>query len=380
MKRIIICCLLFTLLGGVVATHDADAQIRKSRRSKQLRNNTKRITGYSGGAISFSKRKRYNSIGVSINTINYLGDLTPADSKLSFDFGFTRPSFSLHYQRRIHPRISIRGMYTWGRLRGDDFESADLEDPNARFRYTRNLQFRNDIHELSAMGIFDLFQNSGSFNTRVPFNVFLSVGLAGFYHNPMGQVPEFNVNHPAYDAVNPENSGGGARFPNAGEWVALEPLGTEGQKSDNLDVDEYSKIQIAIPIGIGIRAKLNSFLDFEFEASYRHLFTDHIDDVGGDYVDLGAISDPLGRALSDRSREHVAVESGEARDLAAIAGFTEPFTYTSEYDGNDYTVFRGYGVDGPGNIRGSSNNDFYVLMQFRILYILGGNVKRAKFR
>ena len=50
-----------------------------------------------------------------------------------------------------------------------------------------------------------------------------------------------------------------------GEWVDLEPLGTEGQYSDFYDVDTYSKFGIAIPFGLGVRYKLNQNFDIEFE-------------------------------------------------------------------------------------------------------------------
>ena len=67
-----------------------------------------------------------------------------------------------------------------------------------------------------------------------------------------------------------------------------------------------------------MRAQLNKRWDFEFEVGYRYLFTDYIDDVSGLYVDLGALDSPLARAMSDRSREQVAADSGSPRDFEAI--------------------------------------------------------------
>ena len=75
--------------------------------------------------------------------------------------------------------------------------------------------------------------------------------------------------------------------------LILQPLGTEGQKATLLPTDANAGIQhtknfrVAIPIGIGARFRLNEVLDFSFEFGFRYLFTDYIDDVSKNYVDLG---------------------------------------------------------------------------------------------
>jgi hypothetical protein len=121
------------------------------------------------------------------------------------------------------------------------------------------------------------------------------------------------------------------------------------------DVKPYSRIQISLPVGLGITFRMNDKLDLGFEVGYRILFFDHIDDVSGNYVDLGALDNPLAKALSDRSQELNAIVSGEPRDFEnVIIPNTSPYTYTSAYDGNTYNVFRGYGSEHPSNIRGNS--------------------------
>ena len=51
-------------------------------------------------------------------------------------------------------------------------------------------------------------------------------GVAVLYHNPKGKVPEFGTDN--------------MRFSNYGQWVALRPLGTEGQHSPYYSRDPYS--------------------------------------------------------------------------------------------------------------------------------------------
>jgi hypothetical protein len=167
----------------------------------------------------------------------------------------------------------------------------------------------------------------------------------------------------------------------AGEWVALRPLGTEGQFSEFYDIKPYSNFQVSIPLGLGIRTRIDKRWDFEFEVGYRYLFTDYLDDVSEHFVDLGALDSPLARAMSDRSREPVAAVSGDERDFEAIGVVTRPITYTSKYDGQEYTTMAGYGHEHPDNNRGfASENDIYIVTSFKLTYILTGSFRRAKFR
>ncbi len=292
--------------------------------------------------------------------MNYLGDITPKNSFSSTDISLTRPGFGLFYTRRLGPRFTTRASLNWGRLKGDDFESADPDDNLARYRYVRNLQFRNDIKELSVVGIFDFSENLATYRSRKSIVPYLFAGIAVFHHNPRALVPEVDVNN------------GGAPFPNAGEWVDLAPLRTEG--------NSYKKIQLAIPFGLGLRFRLEERWDLSFEIGYRHLFFDYLDDVSENYVDLGSLSSNLARAMSDRSREVNAVESGKVRRTGVIPNRME--SYISSFDGNTYTTIAGYGRDAIENVRGNrSDNDIYIMTGFQISYIISNNrFKRAKFR
>jgi hypothetical protein len=139
---------------------------------------------------------------------------------------------------------------------------------------------------------------------------------------------------------------------------------------------------VAIPFGIGVRYRVNQVLDASFQIGVRYIFFDYIDDVSGNYVDLGAFgSDELARELSDRSRELTSARKNEARNFSIIDQYTGNQTYIGS-DGNTYDVYAGYGSDThPSNIRGNvSDNDLFVYTQIRIAYIIGGSFTRAKYR
>jgi len=347
---------------------------------------TRRISNYTSGRIAFSPVKRYNAIGVTVNALNYFGDLSPLSNALSTDISFTRPGIGIFAQHRFGPRYSLRLTASWGRLSASD-ESAEATDPDAFFRYARGLHFRNDIKELSLVAIFDLFPNNGTASTRVLFTPYLYVGGGLMFHNPQAKAPENLL------------SADGSPHPQAGQWVDLEPLGTEGQYSqlpaDYQPVESYSKMQINFPLGLGIRYRVSSNLDFSFEMGARFLFFDYIDDVSGLYIDQGLFDtgdsdqDILARALSDRSREATFADSGTPRNFDVINGRLTLQDYVSDGDGATYTAYGGFGsyrgptdTGDPGNLRGNSaDNDFYWVTSFQLSYILGGGgFRKAKFR
>lgn len=319
-----------------------------------------RINSQKVRGARYTINKKYTTVGISLNGINYFGDLAPKDEIFSTNLSLTRLDLGLFITRRLGPRFSVRGSFNWGRLKGDDFKSADPADELARFRYVRNLQFRNDIKELAVVGVIDFVENLSTYRSRKSIVPYGFAGIAVFHHNPKALVPDVDVNN------------GNAPFPNAGEWVDLAPLRTEGVS--------YKKIQLAIPFGAGVRFRVNERMDIGFEIGYRYLFFDYIDDVSGDFVDLGSLSSDLARALSDRSREVNAVESGDIRQTGVIPNLME--TYTSAVDGNTYTTIAGYGRDAIDNIRGDNNdNDIYVITGFHLSYILNSSrFRRAKFR
>ena len=328
----------------------------------QIRRKNRKIGQYRGSQ-KFGRHFQYQAIGFSVNAMNYFGEVAPRASFTSTDIKYTRPGFSIYATHRYGPRWTAEASYTWGTISADDFTATDPSIDDDLPRYIRNISFRNRISELSFSITADLKKNHATYTSRVGFTPFAFAGLALIYHNPQGKVNE------------------NSSLPEAGEWVKLRPLGTEGQYSEHYAAKPYSRLQVAIPFGIGVRYRLTSLLDLSLKVGVRWLFTDYIDDVSGSYVDLGALDSDLAKAMSDRSMETTAL-NGEVRDFERIMEWTNPETYVSKYDGQTYTVWNGFGSDNhSSNIRGNKNyNDIITSLQIRIAYILGGSVAKAKYR
>ncbi|GAB3240514.1 hypothetical protein GCM10027346_34810 [Hymenobacter seoulensis] len=270
-------------------------------------------------AQQFSKRKQYNSVGVSLNAMNYFGDITPKPSIPSFRAGATRPNLGLTFTRRFTPRVSARASLSYGRITGEDSKAADQNDGDAKFRYNRNMNFRNDILEFAATGIFDLIENRNNYIKRPDFVPYVFGGVGVIRHNPKG----LNA---------------------SGDYVALQPLRTEGQSS------AYSLGQFVIPFGAGARYKLNRQFDIGLELGFRKTFTDYLDDVSTDYVS---------------SRNDLA--AGDAQYFGWDITRNFPGTWNRENQS--------------GYQRGKSNEkDWYTTLGVSLNYILAPRVRSPKFR
>jgi hypothetical protein len=344
---LVVICLVFS-------TH-ANGQMNRY----QIKRNNKRMAHYRGPAQTFSIDKRYTSVSLTFNTLNYYGDLSPSPSPFSTDLSLTRPAVGISVSRRRGPRYTIQGNFVYGRIEGSDTESANKKDlDNGVYRYNRNLSFRNNIKELSLVFIFDYFDNHSRYTHRVDWTPYAFAGVAVLHHNPQARVPETGLD--------------GNPLPNANRWVDLQPLGTEGQHAELLKTDAnyglkpYKRIQPALPLGFGVRFRVKSRMDLSIEYSFRYMFTDYLDDVSRNYVDLGIFgSNETSRALSYRSNEIV----------------LPTHTYISPRDGQTYNVINGYGAEHPSNVRGNKkDNDTYFVLTMRFAYILPGKLARAKTR
>ncbi len=195
---------------------------------------------------------------------NFLGDLGGGkdegrDGPYDLDFAATRPSLIVGYRYQLNSYLFLRGNVQWGILKGsDEFAKNDV-------RLNRNLSFRTGFFEANFMGEFYMVQNAKGnlYNLRgvrgkrgLGLDVYLFGGIGLMYFNPKAQIDN--------------------------QWVALQPLGTEGQGLPG-QPDNYNRITLTIPYGIGIGKTIDRFWMASFELTMRHTFTDYIDDVSGRY-------------------------------------------------------------------------------------------------
>ena len=309
MKNIFTYSTAFVLGLALVATPDADAQ-------------------------QFSKRKQYNSVGFSLNAVNYFGDITPVTNFTSLRLGATRVGAGLSITRRFYPRLSGRFGLSYGRISGDDKLAADPSDKDAKFRYNRNFTFRNDIVEASAVAIFDLIENRNNYLKRPDFVPYVFAGVAGFYHNPKGLVGP-----------------GAPTTLSQGEYVSLAALRTENQES------AYSKTQFSIPFGGGIRYRINRNFDASLEVGWRKTFFDYLDDVGGKFAGANNLNGSAAQRYFGNDITRSISDPERGRD--PFIGFTNK-------------------GEARGDIRNRS--DWYIVTGVTLNYILTPRIKNPKFR
>lgn len=207
-------------------------------------------------------------IGLMIGAGNYMGDLTPLVS-----MNETHLAFGGFFRHHFNPYLNLKISANSTLLTGTDANQTDA------ILQSRNLSFRSRIFEAGAQIEYNIFSFNPALGGRI-FSPYVFAGVAGFYHNP-------------YTFYN-------------GAWVELQPLGTEGQGSSLSTKQRYSRVQIALPMGAGVKFALLPCVFLGAEFGFRKTFTDYIDDVSTRFVDPVALANEngsLATELSDRSDE-----------------------------------------------------------------------------
>ncbi len=216
----------------------------------------------------------YFSIGLSGGVLNYTGDLSTYQDL----YKFTRPAFGVVGSYRFDPFLSARLGIMHGYIEADDGRSSD------EGLRRRNLSFKSPITELSATFVFDFIPTEGYYYNRPKFTPYVFGGIALFAFNPKARLN--------------------------GEDIELKPLGTEGQfltDPDDRYPEPYNLVQIAIPLGLGVRYQLGQNWDLSLEAGYRKTYTDYLDDASTFYPNMEELraQNPTAFLLSDRSDRSV---------------------------------------------------------------------------
>lgn len=308
-------------------------------------------------AQGFPKKHRYTSIGVSINAMNYVGELDPGPSFISPGLKFTRPNIGVEYIYRWGPRISFRGNLCYGQISGSDEKNASYSQKDI-YRKIRNLDMKDNILELKGDVIIDLWENRGKYTKRPDYTPYVAVGLAYFHMNPKGQIN------------------------NTGTWYTLDNYKIEGKV--------FSKNQLAIPVSLGFRYKLSKQWDLAFEVGWRFTLTDYLDGVSKKYVDPTTLPGGVnGVAYQLDNQTYQAYQNDptlQAFVNSHYGGLTQltdskgnPLYYTSGPNSGQpvYTV-PGYGA--AGDKRGTTDRDWYIVTGFHLSYIIPGRVICPKFR
>jgi hypothetical protein len=276
----------------------------------------------------------YSEIGLGAGAAIYLGDLAPPSQLAQSIYPLPRWSTGLSYTHHLSPHVATRASFTWIRLTGDDY-TYNKDDPYQRpIQFQRNLHFRNDVKELALSGIYQFKPETIHADQRPALTPYLMLGVAVIAHNPKALLPT--------SVADRATSG----------WVALQPLGTEGQGQPGYS-KPYPLITLAIPAGAGLRWRLTERLNLATEVTIRYTFTDYLDDVGGLYPNRSDLHNPQSNLLSDRRFENTAARTGE-----------------------DRTALLTTLINVPTNVRrGTIGNDLYLTIQASIHYLLTASIK-----
>ncbi|MEO9476630.1 MAG: DUF6089 family protein [Cyclobacteriaceae bacterium] len=246
--------------------------------------------------LSWQMNDRYFSLQVGSGTSTYYGDLKH-DQHIRREFS----NLNLGVEARLLSKVSARIQGTYYNIKGSDTKAKD-----STYAQQRNLSFSSKNWDLNINGVFYLNDYKGDYFRRLQIEPYLFAGLGITHFNPQAEIGE--------------------------EWVDLADYETEGT--------DYSQIALVIPAGMGLKFKINTFMNFNLEASYRYAFTDYMDDVSDRY--RSAYPDLTHEIISNR-KDEIPVVNQNAYDNILI----------------------------PGGKRGNpKNNDSYLFLNFQLEFYL----------
>lgn len=214
-----------------------------------------------------------DDFGISIGAANYLGEmggdeLTRRDFIWDMKLNQSGLAFGAFYRTKITDNVGAKAAIHYGRIQGNDALSTN---PGRR---GRNLNFRNDLIEVSGRGEYYFYESydvGGYGRYLVEFRPYVFGGAGVVYSNPKAELD--------------------------GKYYALRSLKTEGQSKP------YSPVTLILPTGLGFYFTYAKRYRFGWELGYRHTFSDYLDDVSGVYASAGELDGELAEALANRRPE-----------------------------------------------------------------------------
>lgn len=181
----------------------------------------------------YGLKAQSGEVGLGLGSTNYRGEISP-----KYDFYFQRPAGMLFYRHNFNPHFSLRGSFMLGRLGATNERYSDAL---SRFR---PLEFSATIYEGAVMPEFNFFSFRGKKN----------IPKATFYFTSGIAIFNYNSNAPILEDANSPS------------------------------------LNIAMPIGFGMKAMLGGLTNIGVEFGARKTFDDYIDgtsDLGFNGVQRG---------------------------------------------------------------------------------------------
>lgn len=229
-------------------------------------------------ASVYTAQAQYLEGGIYAGVAHFNGD----HSTRAVEYLTLQPTVGGFLRWNANDDVALRLSAGWGRV------ALDMANTNPNYQHyeiflEHNLKFRTDIAEVSAVAEWNIL-GFDPYNLRKTFSPYVYAGFTAFYYNP--------------------------KAPYQGDWVALRPLGTEGQGMDGYG-DPYGRFSVAIPVGIGVKWAINDLWNVGIDWGSRATFTDYLDDASNAYVsrpELVAGNGELAANLANRMGEYLGTE------------------------------------------------------------------------
>jgi len=205
-------------------------------------------------------------VGIGLGPMFFLGDLGGAAGLgrtfiKDIDYPLTKLSKGLFVGIAPNEWLGFRLAFNTGVLEGDDKEAPNKGGDEVT-RLQRNLNFESRLLEgYAAVEFYPTVFIEQYEDLKGKFRPYGIIGIGVYHFNPKTK-------------------------DNSGNWVALQPLHTEGQGFPEYpDRKNYKLTQAEIPMGFGFKYYLKENMFIGLEVLHRKLFTDYVDDVSTNYID-----------------------------------------------------------------------------------------------
>jgi len=248
--------------------------------------------------FSWQYNDRYFTLSAGTGHTRYFGEL---NNGKGFQKGLSNASIGI--EGRLLSKWSARAEFAYYNVSGSDSYADD-----STYNRQRNLSFKTNNFEGYLGAVYYFKPYNKIYHKRRKFEPYAHLGAGITSVNPQAEIN--------------------------GGWEKLRPLATEGET--------YKGRALIVPFGVGVKARISSFINLVGELGYRYTFTDRLDDVSAKYG--SSFGNPLGQLLSNRKDE---------------VGVINEAAYESMI---------------PGGQRGIKGKDSYLMLQWKLEFYLPGNL------
>jgi hypothetical protein len=262
-------------------------------------------------------------LGFSGGITNYYGDL--GHNEGFYQPNSTQPGVSVtlrnflktgRYTGNLYKPLSAELRFSWNRLQLDETKPAGKASGFEMRNYGRGIGFRNDLFGLSSHVTYTIYSNPKAPLHLQPAAFYIMGGVGVYYGNVKADLfrgepglenryffwPDGTIRDASYTGPNaPGNiiEKDGVYETDLSDWFTEGGLST----SEGRLYKPGSNLNIAVPLGFGIRYGLSKQLTLSAECSYIIFFTDYLDDVSNAYPSWSEVSasypgDPIKQELA----------------------------------------------------------------------------------